>query len=103
MSHVEFPSGLMQRGQTPLFTEATTPAKLIGVHTTKAGVWGKLVVFDGVLDFVVPGPPSRCQRVDAGSFAVIEPTVPHHVRLIGPVSFRIEFHRLPSNGDRSRN
>ena len=90
---VRLPGRLRQYAASPVFTEASTPDKLTSTHDTKDGVWGKLVVSKGALEFVVPGPPATTERVDAGAFAVIEPTVPHHVRLIGPVEFQIEFYR----------
>lgn len=88
-----WPSGLHKYAESPVFTEASTPDKLTSAHDTKDGVWGKLVVSKGALEFVVPGPPTTTQRIDAGAFAIIEPMVPHHVRLIGPVEFQIEFYR----------
>jgi tellurite resistance-related uncharacterized protein len=97
MPCTDLPQNLVKRGQTRLFTEETTPSKLTSVHTTKQGVWGKLIVLDGALDYVVPGPPAYLQRIDPGTFAVIEPAVPHHVRLLGPVSFRVEFYRAQSD------
>ncbi len=89
----ELPSGVKKYSQSPVFAEASTPTKLTTDHDTKSGVWGKLVVSKGALEFIVPGPPSSKQRVEAGGFAVIEPTVPHRVCLIGPVEFQIEFYR----------
>ncbi|MDF1720728.1 MAG: DUF1971 domain-containing protein [Minwuia sp.] len=90
-----FPAGLKKHGETKVFTAETVPAALLSQHDTKPGVWGKLMVLDGALDYVLTGPPEVAQRVEAGGFAVIEPTVLHRVGLVGPVSFKVEFHSVP--------
>ena len=88
-----WPEGLEKYGETPVFTTETVPAKLTSDHNTKAGVWGKLVVFEGALDYIVAGPPESATRVAAGAFAVIEPEVLHRVRLDPGTRFQVEFHR----------
>ncbi len=89
----QLPNGLQKYAASPVFTETSTPEKLTTAHDTKVGVWGKLIVSEGALEFVVPGPPATSERIAAGAFALIEPTVPHHIRLIGSVEFQIEFYR----------
>ena len=89
----DLPVGVTKHSETPLFTETTVPAKLTARHDTKPGVWGRLVVVEGALDYVVPGPPETRQRVSAGGFAIIEPELIHHVSLMGPVAFRVEFYK----------
>lgn len=89
----DLPNGLVQNGGMSVFTEKTIPSKLTSAHNTKSGVWGKLVVIDGALDYVVPGPPEKRKRIEAGEFGVIEPQVKHYVTPIGPVSFRVDFYR----------
>jgi len=92
MVHNPF-QNLVKNSETAIFTEATIPEKLLSRHNTKQGVWGKLMVITGALDFVVDGPPSTISRIEAGTYAVIEPTIYHHVQIIGPTTFRIEFYR----------
>jgi len=87
------PNGLTKYSETSVFTHETVPKNLTEDHNTKAGVWGRLVVIEGALDYVVPGPPEEIIHVLAGDYAIIEPTLIHFVRIIGPVSFRVEFYR----------
>ncbi len=89
----DFPVILAKYSETPVFTEETVPAKLTSVHDTKQGVWGKLVVLEGALDDIVPGPPPARQRITPSTYGVIEPAAPHRVELIGPVRFKVEFYR----------
>jgi len=89
------PEGLRKHGETRTFDETSVPAKLLGLHDTKPGVWGRLVVEQGALDYIIPGPPETCERISAGEFGVIEPMVQHRVALCGPVRFRVEFLSMP--------
>ena len=92
----DFPAILSKYSETPVFTQDTVPEKLTSVHDTKQGVWGKLIVLEGEIDYIVPGPPSACQRITPSNYGVIEPAVPHCVELIGPVRFKVEFYRDPA-------
>jgi len=89
------PEGLRKHGETRIFDETSVPAKLLDLHDTKAGVWGRIVVEDGALDYIIQGPPETCQRIGAGEFGIIQPTVLHRVRPCGPVRFRVEFLSMP--------
>lgn len=88
-----FPANLSKYAETPVFTQDTVPAKLTSVHDTKLGVWGKLVVLEGEIDYIVPGPPSARERITTSNYGVIEPAVPHRVEFNGPVRFKVEFYR----------
>ena len=70
--------------QTPTFTEDTVPSGLLHDHRTKVGTWAYVVVEEGKLEYT-------CDRgtfcLKPGARGVVEPGVPHHVRLMGPVRF----------------
>ncbi|GJL91705.1 DUF1971 domain-containing protein [Hyphococcus sp.] len=91
--HEDLPNDVQYYSQTPIFTETTTPAKLTALHDTKPGIWGKLVVLSGALDYIIPGPPAERRQIGAGAFAIIEPAKPHRVTISGPVRYRVEFYR----------
>ncbi len=95
------PEGLVHYGGTAVFTEKTAPEKLLRAHDTKPGVWGKLVVLDGALDYVVPGPPEERLRIEGGGFGIIEPEVKHYVTPLGPVTFRVDFYRTAAPGHKA--
>ena len=90
---VQLPEGLEKYSETPLFTEKSVPDKITNEHRTKPGVWGKLIVFDGGLDYVIPGPPEARQHIKAGEFGVIEPEIIHFVDITGSVAFKVEFYK----------
>jgi len=89
----ELPAGLTKYSQSPLFTQDTVPEKLTTMHSVKQGVWGKLIVQEGWLNYIVAGTPHLAHKVMVGDCAVIEPEVEHWVEITGPVSFVIEFYR----------
>ncbi len=91
----KIPDGFVKYSESPVFTQDTVPAKLQKDHDTKAGVWGKLIVSEGALDYVLAEFPNEMNRVAKGEHIIIEPTVLHHVKLAGDVKFQLEFYRAP--------
>ena len=92
------PEGLVKYFESEEFTEATAPEKLMTRHDTKPGVWARVVVLDGSLEYVVPGAPERSRRLDTGDVGVIRPTETHRVELLGMVRFKLEFYRRKEEG-----
>ncbi len=78
---------------TPEFDETTVPAGLLAAHRIAEGVWGRLTVRSGSLRFVFESRPDVGRTVGSGEHQVIPPSEPHHVEMIGPVRFAVEFHR----------
>jgi len=87
------PDGLTLARTTPLFDETSVPAGLLKAHQVADGVWGRLVVESGALEFVFEDEPSGVRRLVAGEHQAIPPQRPHHVQLVGAVTFCVEFHR----------
>ena len=87
------PDHVRKYSETPVFTEQNIPAKLTAEHSTKPGVWGRLVVLEGAVDYFIAGPPQSRQRIAAGDFGVIEPEKLHHVELLSGAAMRVEFYR----------
>ncbi len=87
------PDGVRLVRTTPTFDEHTVPAGLRSAHRIADGVWGRLVVVSGSLEFVVEDDAGAPRRIRAGESQVIPPAVAHHVVLDQPVRFHIEFHR----------
>ena len=91
---MEWPEGFVAYRRTPEFDETTTPAGLRSEHATKRGVWARIHVVSGVLNYRVGAPIHRSFRVVTRSNAVIVPEVPHCVEPDGPVRFFVEFSRM---------
>jgi len=89
----ELPDGLEKYAETPVFTDKTVPLKLTNLHDTKVGVWGKLRVHKGALDYIIPGPPQESKKVSQGEYAIIEPRVLHKVTLEEQTEFSVEFYK----------
>lgn len=85
------PAGLELARTTDEFDEHTVPAGLLRDHRVAAGVWGRLIVRSGALQFGFGDDPEF--GVAAGDSVVIPPARLHHVALVGPVRFVVEFHR----------
>ncbi|MEO1162062.1 MAG: DUF1971 domain-containing protein [Pseudomonadota bacterium] len=87
------PEDLVMYSQSPVFDQDSVPAALQKDHSTKAGVWARAVVSHGSIEYVLETKPGHPLVVTAGQHALIEPEVPHHVRVIGPVVFQLQFYR----------
>lgn len=76
--------------RTPDFDQNTIPAGLLREHTTKAGVWARIVVLEGELAF---RSVARQLNVvlDNTRPGIVEPEVSHEVEPLGPVRFYVEF------------
>jgi tellurite resistance-related uncharacterized protein len=92
----ELPADALPYKQTAVFTETTMPDGLRREHTTRAGVWGKIVVESGRLRYRVDALGADVV-LEPGRPGVVVPEVPHAVEPIGPVRFHVEFHRVPSH------
>jgi tellurite resistance-related uncharacterized protein len=87
------PDAVTHYKSTPDFTEDTVPAGLLRSHTTAAGVWARINVLEGSLQYHIYEPESEKHLLEPGRFGIIEPQVPHEVGILGPVRFRVEFFR----------
>ena len=92
---LELPAQCVAYKQTPEFTEATVPAGLLRDHTTRAGVWGRIVVLAGELRYRVPS-LAVDQLLTPAAPGIVAPEVPHSVEPAGPVRFFVEFLRYTS-------
>jgi tellurite methyltransferase len=91
---MELPEHFIAFHQTPEFTEATIPAGLLKDHTTKPGVWAKILVTEGTLRYHVDGLSQTFELV-AGTVGIVVPEVLHYVEPLGPVRFSVEFYHAP--------
>jgi tellurite resistance-related uncharacterized protein len=87
------PPNVFPYKRTPDFTESTVPAGLLRSHDTKDGVWGKIVVLEGTLLYLILEPQVEEILLTANRFGVVEPTVKHEVVPSPGVRFYVEFHR----------
>ncbi|MFN3257067.1 MAG: DUF1971 domain-containing protein [Ilumatobacter sp.] len=102
----ELPAAIEYVRTTATFDQDDHPGGLRRAHRVAAGVWARLDVHTGALVFVFEDEPDERIEVAAGSSIVIPPQRLHHVEVVGPVTFSIDFHRerdrpLPADGAES--
>ena len=90
----ELPDNFIPYKRTPVFTEESVPAGLRKDHSTKTGIWGKIVVAEGKLRYRVPSLDADMELSKDRSGTVI-PDVLHNVEPLGPTQFFVEFYRSP--------
>jgi tellurite resistance-related uncharacterized protein len=87
------PEGVVQYKQTPEFDEQTLTSGLRSRHTLKPGTWGRIVVLEGTLLYVIEQEPSLSFELTPARPGIVAPEAPHHVEPHGKVRLRIEFYR----------
>jgi len=97
------PDNVSAYKRTATFTEATLPAGLLGEHRTRADTWGVIHVLRGEVLYRILGPVGDSSAADLAALeehllrpgvpGIVEPTVPHHLELRGPVELYVELHR----------
>jgi len=98
----EIPPGYEPYRKTPVFDEKTIPAGLLRNHTTKRGIWARIRVTRGRLDYFLHGPFEVHERLTPAAPGIVVPEVEHHVAAAGPVSFQVEFLRPAAATDGRR-
>jgi len=86
------PESLSPVRKTPEFDEGSIPKGLLKAHQTKTGVWGKIVIIEGKLQYKINEPEEEIIILDSEKFGVIEPTKLHEVKPLGSVKFYVEFY-----------
>ncbi len=86
------PENLNPIRKTPEFDEGSIPKGLLKAHQTTAGVWGKIVIIEGKLQYKINEPEEKIIILDTEKFGVVEPTVLHEVKPLGFVRFYVEFY-----------
>lgn len=94
----ELPEHFSVYKDTAVFTEASIPIAFTADHTTKAGVWAKIVVTEGQLRYIVDTLGTNV-IVDSDSVGIIPPQLPHRVTPVGAVRFYLAMYRAPASGD----
>ncbi|RLA62627.1 MAG: tellurite resistance protein [Epsilonproteobacteria bacterium] len=86
----ELPSDVNSYKKTNIFSQDDIPAGLLKDHQTKENTWGMIRVIEGEIMYVIGGEEVLLSPPIPG---VIEPEVHHHVKVVGPVKFYVEFYK----------
>lgn len=85
----QLPANVIPYKRTPEFNEESVPTGLLNAHQTKAGVWGKIVVLEGKLQYLINEPDKEITILDKNVYGVVEPVVLHEVKPLGKVRFYV--------------
>lgn len=87
----ELPDGLELLRTTPTWDETSMPDGLRRNHRVASATWGLLRVEAGSLRFVANTEPATEVEIVEGKSQPIPPDVEHHVEVVGPVRFAVDF------------
>ena len=89
----ELPPNVSVYKTTPEFTETNIPKGLLNDHSTKEGVWAKIVVLKGKLSYTIQEPGIEIIELSNDVSGIVEPTIRHRIKPMGLVRFYVEFYR----------
>ena len=94
----EMPIGHAPYQRTKTFDADTVPKALLANHTTKRGVWAKIHVESGELEYTIHDPrfcggAEEICLLDANRVGIVISEIEHRVKPMGDVSFHVEFWR----------
>ena len=92
----EWPEHFVAYKQTPEFTEASIPPALRKDHSTKPGVWARILVSEGRLRYRAPA-LGIDMEVSPAVVGIVVPEVPHSVEPLGAVRFHVAFYKAPDD------
>lgn len=88
----EFPENFIVYKKTPIFTANSLPSELKNNHSTKTGIWGKIIVTEGKLQYRINSLKTDME-LSPSKLGVILPEILHSLTSIGAVKFYIEFYK----------
>ena len=92
----EMPDDFKAYRKTAEFNEQTVPRSIRRDHSTKPGVWAKIQVMEGKLNYRIDAIGAQFELSPEVPGIVI-PEVRHHVEPAGSVRFFVEFYQRPVN------
>ena len=90
------PADATRYWQSRQFDQRSLPAGLTREHRLKEGTWGILTLLSGTIGFNWDDSEGGTIELSAPARIVIPPIVPHHLKIRGPFTLTIDFHRQPS-------
>ena len=94
------PADVAEYHRTQEYSDETVPPSFLeATHSTRAGVWCRVQIVEGALDYRVLEPNTVDHVLTPAAPGIVEPEVRHTFALRGPVRFYIEFHRDPALGE----
>ena len=90
----KLPDGTVKYATSPTFSDLNVPETLTRIHTTKTGVWARLIVDEGELIYTSIR-DNYAVRLVAGEHHIIEPQEEHFVELEDCTQFYLEFFKFP--------
>ena len=88
----EMPDDFKAYRKTAEFNEQTVPRSLRRDHSTKPGVWAKIQVIEGKLNYRIDAIGAQFE-LSPGVPGIVISEVRHHVEPVGSVRFFVEFYQ----------
>ena len=87
----KLPENVKQSGASAVFTSGSVPDAILNWHTTKAHVWGKIVIHKGTATYEILTDPVERVELNSERPGFIEPEQPHRLIPDDGCEFQIQF------------
>ncbi len=89
----ELPEGVKLQEKSPLYQRDTIPIHMSSGYKMEAGVWARVVVKKGLLQFLIHSEPPQGFVLDEHLEGVLTPEVGHDIKpAMGAVEFYVEYY-----------
>ena len=88
----EIPDNFKVYRKTAEFNERTLPQSLRRDHSTKPGVWAKIQVIEGKLNYRIDVLGAQFE-LSPGTPGIVVPEARHHLEALGSARFFVEFYK----------
>ena len=88
----KMPAHLSAYKKTKTFDQDSIPKGLLNEHTTKEMVWGKIIILEGELLYIITETGNE-YKLNMNKFGIVEPEIKHRIAPLGKVKFYVEFYK----------
>jgi len=89
----DLPEGVKPYASSAVFTSTSVPKNLLNAHATKDGVWGRLNILEGTVQYFLQGQSEPLAILHKNDSWIIFPTELHFIQPSKEAEFQIEFCR----------
>lgn len=95
----ELPADVGFYRKTGVFADTAVPPALLKDHRLAEGVWGRIIVLEGTVTYVIEEPEHETVELTPSKPGIVEPGVAHHLIPAAGARFCVEFHAVPAAPD----
>jgi tellurite resistance-related uncharacterized protein len=89
----KLPANVKSYKKTTTFDEHSIPKGLLQDHSTRPGVWGKIIVLEGSIRYIIQSEPIEKIVLTPDVEGIVEPEMLHYLEPTGTVRLYVAFYK----------